>query len=340
MSSRSPTQKAEPKIRRLAASDLDAVVAIDAAIGGRPRRAYLERRLAQAGRAPELHAQFAVDEGGALAGYVLGRVLEGEFGRTQAALRLELIGVRPGVQGRGIGAALGRALEDEAKRRGIRELRTTSLWRENSMLRYLDAGGWRLARNQVLDCTLGDGELGGAREAPFLSPGEERAGDPNDYSAPSASDHEVLARDVVEVRALAARDFEGIARIDRRLTGSDRSSYLRHALAEALAASGIRVSLAAIVDGAVCGFVMARVDQGDFGRTEPVAMLDTVGVDPLHKGKGIGRALLSQLFVNLGALRVERVETVVAYHDLDLVAFFVRAGFGPSERLAFLKRLA
>ncbi len=46
-------------IRALARSDLDAVVAIDAAIEGRSRRAYVERRLAAALREPKLHAQFA-----------------------------------------------------------------------------------------------------------------------------------------------------------------------------------------------------------------------------------------------------------------------------------------
>ena len=55
---------------------------------------------------------------------------------------------------------------------------------------------------------------------------------------------------------------------------------------------------------------------------------------------GIGRALLSQLFVNLAALQVERVETVVDARNLALLGFFLRAGFGPSGRLAFVKPLA
>ncbi len=339
MNLRSPTQRPDLKTRRLAAADLDAVVAIDAAIGGRQRSAYFARRLARAQRAPDMHAQFAVDEGGAVAGFVLGRVLEGEFGRTEPALQLEVIGVRSAVRGRGVGAALGQALEAEARRRGIAELRTAALWREHLMLRFLAASGWSLGQHQVLDCVIGEGELGTAREAPVTSPDDARPGDPNDYSAPVTDNYEALARDLAEVRALTEQDFDGIARIDRRLTGRDRGTYLRHALGEALGETGIRVSLAAITDGAVAGYVMARVDLGDFGRAEPVAILDTMGVDPMHEGKGIGRALLSQLFVNLSALRVERVETVVAYANFELLGFFVRAGFGPSDRLAFVKRL-
>jgi hypothetical protein len=37
-----------------------------------------------------------------------------------------------------------------------------------------------------------------------------------------------------------------------------------------------RISLAARKDGIVAGFVMARADLGDFGRSEPVAVLDTI----------------------------------------------------------------
>ena len=55
-------------VRALARDDLDAVVAIDAAIEGRPRRTYFERRLAAAVRAPKLHAQFAATDATGLAG--------------------------------------------------------------------------------------------------------------------------------------------------------------------------------------------------------------------------------------------------------------------------------
>ena len=48
-------------------------------------------------------------------------------------------------------------------------------------------------------------------------------------------------------------------------------------------------------------------------------MIDTIGVDPGFTGAGIGSALLSQLFVNLEALRVERVATVVARDNFGLL---------------------
>ena len=324
-------------LRPLAARDLETVVAIDAALGGRSRRAYFERRLAAAKRDPERHLQIAVEEDGRLAGFMLGRALEGEFGRSEPAVRLEAFGVVAAAQGRGLGAALARAFEQEAARRGMCEIRTTALWRERSLLGFFDRAGFRLASAYVLDCALANAPLGGAREQP-LEPAAPPA-DPNDYGTPRAGDFEALARDGTEVGLLTEKDIDGVARIDRRHTGRDRRGYLCRTVREALADSAVRISLAARVDGSVAGYLMARVDYGDFGRAEPAAVIDTVGVDPLRARQGIGRALLSQLFVNLRGLGVERVETVVAPHNLDLMGFFYSAGFGPSERLSFLKTL-
>lgn len=332
------THRSARKARRLAPSDLEAVVSIDAALSGRGRRAYFERRLSAAQRDAERNLQFAVEEDGALGGFILGHVLEGEFGRSEPELRLEAIGVKLAAQGGGIGAALGRAFEAEARRRGVPEIRTSARWREHDLLRFLDSAGYRLAASHVLDCGLADAALGSHGEEPV----EPRAlpRDSNDYGSPGAvAEFAELARDATEVGVLEETDLQGIARIDRRLTGRDRRSYLVRTLREGLSDSAIRVSLAARVDGGVAGYLMARVDYGDFGRAEPAAVIDTVGVDPLRARQGIGRALLSQLFVNLRGLGVERVETVVAAGDLALLGFFYAAGLRPAERLSFLKKL-
>jgi len=325
-----------PQVRRLAPGDLDAVVALDAPLAGRTRRAYFERRLAMALRQPELHLQFAAVAGKDFLGHALARVLEGEFGRTQPALRLEVISVAPQAQRRGVGRALHAALEEEARKRAIAELRTVAAWRDHDMLRFLDRMGYELAPSQVLDCAL--------RESPLLARPEAvgapaRQGDPNDWSAPAADDHPLLARDAVDVRLLTAKDLEDVVRIDRHITGRERGAYMRHALDEALRESGVRVSLAARADGVMAGYVMARADLGDFGRTEPVAVIDTLGVSPEYAHRGVGHALLQQLFLNLDALRIERVETIVEARALELLGFFHGAGLAPAQRLSFVKRV-
>jgi ribosomal protein S18 acetylase RimI-like enzyme len=104
---------------------------------------------------------------------------------------------------------------------------------------------------------------------------------------------------------------------------------------EAMDPAGIRVSLTARRDGAIAGFLMARADRGDFGRSAPVAVLDTIGVDPDSAHHGVGHALLAQLCFNLEALHIDRLETSVAPRDLALQGFLYGAGFEPSQRLAF-----
>ena len=336
---------AEITLRPLAASDVQAVVAIDAASEGRTRHDYFERRLAAARREPALHAQFAADDGQGLAGFILARVLVGEFGLSQPALRLEAVGVRADRRHAGVGQRLFDALESWARRHGMVETRTAASWRNTAMLSWFDTLGFELAPDQIVESAVDGGAeraegLGGeAGTDAALTLDFGQAGHEIDYGRPESNDHERLARDRADVRSMTLADLDAIARIDRGITGRQRHDYIAARLGEALADGGVRVSLTARCDDAIVGYLMARADIGDFGRPEPVAVIDTLGVDPDYAHRGIGRALLSQLFANLGALCVERVETVVAQRDLALLGFLYAAGFVPSQRLPFVHRL-
>lgn len=165
----------------------------------------------------------------------------------------------------------------------------------------------------------------------------QRVGDPEevDYSLPAPTDVGELARDRIPVRTLREADLKALVAIDRRITGRDRSAYFERKLAEALHESDVRVSLVAELDGRPVGFIMARVDLGEFGRIEAAAVMDTIGVDPDYAGRGVGRALLSQLLANLATLRVDKVLTEVDWGDRELMAYLDRCGFKPSGRLSF-----
>lgn len=155
------------------------------------------------------------------------------------------------------------------------------------------------------------------------------------YGGPPAADFGPLARDRIPVRAMKDSDLGALIKIDRRITGGDRSAYFECKLVEALHESDVRVSLVAEQNGRPVGFIMARVDFGEFGRFEPTAVMDTIGVDPDYRDLGIGRALLSQLLINLSTLRVERIRTEIEWRDRDLLAFFDNCGFKLSQQLCF-----
>lgn len=324
-------------IRSLAKDDLDAVVAIDSSIEGHSRRDYIERRLAAALREPALHAQFAATDGGVVVGYVLARILVGEFGQPHPGLRLEIVGVRANVRGTGVGARLLHALMAHGGKRGLTHVDTSAAWNDHSMLRWLDAMGFTLSSDRWLDCRVEGGAYHPGRDDAVGAPDGHGPGLEVDYGAPGGNDFEKLARDSADVQSMKQRDLQEIARIDRAITGRDRTGYIQGRLDEAMNNSAIRVSMTARLDGTIVGYLMARADMGDFGRTEPAAVIDTIGVDPDYAHRGVGRALLSQLFANLGALRVERVETITAPRDQELLGFLLDAGFMPSQRLAFTR---
>jgi len=104
---------------------------------------------------------------------------------------------------------------------------------------------------------------------------------------------------------------------------------MRAQLAEALDDSAIRISLVARLDDTVVGYLMARTDLA----TSP----HRAGGDHRHHWcrseyahRGVGHALMSQLFVNLGAANAsERVETIVAPRDTALTGFLYDCGFAP-----------
>ena len=143
--------------------------------------------------------------------------------------------------------------------------------------------------------------------------------------AEAAPDFGPLARDRIPVRSLAA--------------GHPRVSYFQRKLTDALTESDVRVSLVAELDGVPVGFIMARVDLGEFGRVDTTAVLDTIGVHPDYRHKGVGQALISQLLMNLGTLRVDNIRTEVDWNDGALLSYLEGCGFRPSQQLCFDRSL-
>ncbi len=160
-----------------------------------------------------------------------------------------------------------------------------------------------------------------------------------DYSGPDGDDFEALSRDSFPVRSMRSDDLDDIIRIDAKLTGRNRHDYFQAKLQEVMVETGVRVSLVTEIDGHAAGFIMARVDFGEFGRTETTAVIDTLGVDPGHGHKGVADALLSQLIINLNALHVERIRTTVAWNNHQLLNFLDHQDFRPAQQLVLSKKI-
>ncbi len=315
-------------VRPLRAEDLDAVIALDTAIGGHSRRGFFERRLNAALEQPRDYVYVGLHRNGRLAGFAMARLVDGAFGKPGARAALDAITVAPAHQSHGAGHQLLDAVRNVLTHKGVGELESQVEWADRALLGFLGDTGFTLAPRIVL--TRKTDHLAATNgEQPEMEEELEV-----DFSSPEGDEAGALSQDRIPVRSMTESDLDAIIRIDRKLSGNDRTAYFERLRREAFHASGVRVSLVAEIDGFVVGFVMARVDFGEFGRTIPEAVLDAVGVNPDFQGQGVGSALVSQLASSLAMLQVEHLRTEVAWNDIHNIAFFSTSSFRPSQRIA------
>ncbi|MBI5508210.1 MAG: GNAT family N-acetyltransferase [Deltaproteobacteria bacterium] len=153
--------------------------------------------------------------------------------------------------------------------------------------------------------------------------------DRNDLTAPEG----------VTIRNLRLEDRARLAQLDLEHTGRSRTLWLENKIKRALNETDVAISLGAEQAGVLIGAVLGTVQFGEFGRCEPVAVLDTVLVDKKLARRGIARAMLEQLVTNLKGLRIARLRTEVAWDELELIAFFGKSGFSPAPRLVLEREL-
>lgn len=142
-----------------------------------------------------------------------------------------------------------------------------------------------------------------------------------------------LETDTVLVRTMRPDDLGAVVAIDAAASGRRRPRYFELMLERAVKQAILQVSLVAALEQQIVGFVIASLYYGEFGIVEPTASIEAIGVDPRFRGRHVGRALMRQLRLNLGALRISLLRTEVAWDDFELLAFFKREGFAPAGRL-------
>lgn len=140
--------------------------------------------------------------------------------------------------------------------------------------------------------------------------------------------------DAVTVRNLRAPDLAAVIALDALVTGRRRDEFYKLKLKQALADTGITISLAADVDGHMVGFLLARVYYGEFGMMDKTAVMDAIVVNPNFAGHGVGSALIDQLRTNLLGLGISRVKTEVGWDNQELLHFCQRQGFTLAPRVS------
>lgn len=324
---------AKTTTRPLVADDLERVIEIDSQYTGRRREGFYRKRLEAALKVPLGFVYLGFEYDAGLQGFLLARLQQGEYGTARRTASLDAIGVDRSAATKGIGRALLEALDEILLHKGITSIYSQAEWRNLSMLEFFAGTGFSLAPRHILErsaTNLSDLEI-----VDDLIEEADRLGDPNDYSDAEGDQRGALARDLIPCRAMRESDLDAIVKIDKKTTGQERRAYYEQKLAEVFDESGIRVSLVAEQDDHVVGFVMARVDFGEFDRIEPAAVLDSIAVDPGYAHHLVGTALLSQLLANLSALQTETIRSEADAEHFDVLQFLQRNGFSLSQRLTF-----
>jgi GNAT superfamily N-acetyltransferase len=133
-------------------------------------------------------------------------------------------------------------------------------------------------------------------------------------------------------RPLAADDLERVLDIDAQYVGRRREGFYRKRLEAALADPGGFAYLACDVDGSLKGFLLARLQDGEYGSTDRSASLDAIGVDSAFGGNGMGRSLLAALDEILRHKGIASVYTQAEWSNLPMLKFFAGTEFSLAPR--------
>ena len=135
-----------------------------------------------------------------------------------------------------------------------------------------------------------------------------------------------------DFRPLVAADLAKVIEIDHRITGRSRHMFFEKRLEAALSNLSGFIAVAVETDGALTGFAIARLQEGEFGVDHRVAVLDVIGVDPEQQRGGQGQQLLEGIAHHMKKRGIRELRTQVDWHDRAILSFFGAAGFELAPR--------
>ena len=131
----------------------------------------------------------------------------------------------------------------------------------------------------------------------------------------------------ITLRPVSELDIESICGIDEKIVGKDRPAEWERRIAYYLRRDP-ELSLVAVEDGTVVGFMLGEVRGGEFGLEETSGWIEVLGVDPECRGRSVGRRLLEGMLANFKKRGATAVRTLVSEESQkELLGFFEAGGF-------------
>ena len=148
-----------------------------------------------------------------------------------------------------------------------------------------------------------------------------------------------MKESTIKIRLMKADDYDAVVGIDEKVLKASRPEYYNVKFEKLFRTKDyLPASLVAEDENQrVVGFVMGEIYMGEYGIFQEEATLDTIGVDPDYRGKGIGERLIDEFMEHLKKLGVNKISTLVAWNDSDLIHFFSTNRFAPSKTI-YLER--
>lgn len=149
----------------------------------------------------------------------------------------------------------------------------------------------------------------------------------------------------VKIQPLSLDNIKDIVRIEKRIEGKlgiineERMEYLKEATRYNIERSDPMMSLGAVLDGEIVGFIIGEIRIWEFGIGERTGWIRILGVDPDFQRRGIGRKLGEALLEHFERRGIKRVRTMAEWYTGDLISFFRSLGFNMLNMIPLEKEL-
>jgi ribosomal protein S18 acetylase RimI-like enzyme len=149
----------------------------------------------------------------------------------------------------------------------------------------------------------------------------------------------------ITIRFLGMDDLQDILHIQERIVGeqepdnAERLASLKDTTVYHLQHGDPLLNLCAEIDGKLVGFVIGEIRRWEFGRSEMIGWILLLGVDHDYQGMGAGRKLGSTLLDHFRKKNVKKIQTLVQWHDGELISYFKSLGFNLLQMLPLEKEI-
>jgi ribosomal protein S18 acetylase RimI-like enzyme len=142
---------------------------------------------------------------------------------------------------------------------------------------------------------------------------------------------------LIKIRRLKEKDLPQVISIQEAITKAKVSPKKKAILQEHIEKKD-SISLVALVDGKVMGFVISEIMTNSFGLDQG-GWIQNLGIHPKHMGEGIGQTLATHLFEAYKRKKIFEIYTAARWDSVDLLSFFKSIGFDRSNFINLYKKL-